>query len=160
MLRRRRAHRFLPSEVWFLILERLELRDINEIRLVNSELRDYATPLRFRALSFTFSHSSIRNLRQIASKDNLRRHVRRLDAREVLLPHHFCGYDTWEQSVSLPGDPQRENDVYPSDNDEVLMPYEQWSRLSDGEKEALFCAYEEYRVAMEDEFRRQGITHG
>jgi hypothetical protein len=33
-----------------------------------------------------------------------------------------------------------------------MMPYEEWARLSDEEKQALFQAYEEYRVAMEDEF--------
>jgi hypothetical protein len=93
--------RLLPSEIWNFIRERLELQDITEVRLVNSELRDHATPLRFRALCFAFSHSSIRNLRQIASEDNLRRHVRHLDVREILLPHHFCDYDAWEQSVSL-----------------------------------------------------------
>jgi hypothetical protein len=147
--------RLLPAEIWISILERVALQDISNVRLVNSALRDHATPLRFRALSFTFNHSSIRNLHQISSKRNLRRHVRYLDALEILLPHHFCNYDAWEQSVSLPGDPQREDDVYPSDNDQAMMPYEEWARLSDEEKQALFQAYEEYRVAIEDEFRQQ-----
>ena len=64
-----------------------------------------------------------------------------------LVSASLCDFEAWEQSVSLPGDRQREDDLYPSDNDQVLMPYEEWSRLSDGEKEALFKAYEEYRVA-------------
>ena len=74
-----KGHSFwLPTEIWVMVFQYLDLRDMKQFRLANHECRDIATPFCFEAVAFDISQASIGNLVNVASTEYLAKHPRAL----------------------------------------------------------------------------------
>ncbi|KAF2184517.1 hypothetical protein K469DRAFT_750754 [Zopfia rhizophila CBS 207.26] len=139
----------IPIELLNEVLSYLDLPDLKRVRLINPYFNAIATPLYFRTIRFDLRHN-LQRIINIASEE-LARHVRKLVLRMTPLLQEFGGFDTWERSIALPGDPDVDpSEVMDYDGDDSLMSYEEWSGLSDDKKMALYNDYEADRKKEKD----------
>jgi hypothetical protein len=146
----------LPTEVWVMIIEPLELGEKKNCRLVHSNWNGMISPLCFETVVFNISEASITNLVHVALSEHLARHVRTLvlQRREGRF-RKWGGYDEWEGSISLPDDPNAPLNGFSDEENETdlkgdLMSYHDWSRMRVDEKDDLFKQYETDRKTTND----------
>jgi hypothetical protein len=169
-----KGHSFwLPTEIWVMVFQYLDLRDMKQFRLANHECRDIATPLCFETVAFDISQASIGNLVNVASTEYLAKHPRALILRRRSRMRQFSDYEDWERAISLPDDPNITLSPFNDGEDEEdthdnIMSYHDWSQCTDAERRSLYHQYETDRVAANDNmqslsralcFRRLGCTY-
>ncbi|PSN58653.1 hypothetical protein BS50DRAFT_646081 [Corynespora cassiicola Philippines] len=140
----------LPTELWVAILRLLVLEDRKRFRLANHECRDIVTPLCFETVTFEMSEASVRNLICVASNQRLAPHARILVLKRGKRMRKYHNRDEWEQSVSLPDDPNITLNPFEEEDSEFhahdeIMSYSDWLNHSDERRESLYQQYEAER---------------
>jgi len=141
----------LPTELWSEIFAYLLLPDLKCVRLVSRYFSQIATPICFTTIRLDLRYDVDRVIK-IASNE-VARHVRKLILQTTPLLPEFDDFNEWEQALALPGDPDVNPDDYDSDDDNVLMPHEEWSSLSYDGKKALYDDYRADRRREKDAIR-------
>ena len=150
----------LPTELWHLIVSYLNKRSLKKLRMVNKLMHSIATPYIFRVIRFDLTEEiTIRNLIQIASHDQLRKHVRRLVLHKRHGLHEFHGVLDWERNFYSPdatGQVQRttlgdERDIIYNDEEEEeeMMTISEWDALEHDERRKLYDEYEVERCKIQ-----------
>ncbi|KAF2022504.1 hypothetical protein EK21DRAFT_83216 [Setomelanomma holmii] len=151
----------LPNEIWLMVFKLLDRSEWKKLRSSCKRLAHLATSILFETVYFEFGGSGCASLYNIAQKPTLSPCVTTLILRRIRGWREFPDSRTWIESVHQPGDPGHERPrldeaSHESKATEGLLPYSDWARLSDIEKDELFHQYEtDRRLALD---QAPGIT--
>lgn len=113
-----------------MVLAHLPREDLKRLRAANREYCNIATPLCFSTINFEMSVDSLRNLKNVASDDNLRLHVKTLVLDRKERKRDFHGLDRWKSCSRYPGFFGTLKDLHCGDKPEAVETFMHNNMLS------------------------------
>jgi hypothetical protein len=152
-------YELFPVEIWLMIFALLERSDWKRLRLSCRHLAHISTPVLFETVYVELYGSGCTSLRNIA-RSALAACVKTLVLRREHGWRRFPDSITWRASVYQPGDPGRLPGLpagafqyYNSVAAEDLLPYSDWTSLSEESRDSLYHEYEADCTVLEEHAR-------